>query len=112
MTIKTFLLFRFSTETKVGRIKQEQTHDKSLGQLLYSYKGALGKIFKSRATKFAIVISILVEIVTMIGTTFWQVISSRRIGIPDTLLPIFPMFKSILTFIIFFTLKMCIRDRP
>ncbi|NLH59218.1 MAG: MFS transporter [Clostridiales bacterium] len=104
MTIKTFLLFRFSTETKVGRIKQEQTHDKSLGQLLYSYKGALGKIFKSRATKFAIVISILVEIVTMIGTTFWQVISSRRIGIPDTLLPIFPMFKSILTFIIFFTL--------
>jgi len=104
MTIKTFLLFRFSTETKVGRLKQEQTHDKSLGQLLYSYKGALGKIFKSRATKFAIVISILVEIVTMIGTTFWQVISSRRIGIPDTLLPIFPMFKSILTFIIFFTL--------
>lgn len=39
----------------------------------------------------------------MLGTTFWQIIASRRIGVPDTLLPIFPMAKSILSIILFFT---------
>jgi hypothetical protein len=40
----------------------------------------------------------------MIGMTFWQIIASRRIGVPDTLLPIFPMVKSILAIFIFFTI--------
>jgi hypothetical protein len=35
--------------------------------------------------------------------TFWQIIASRRIGIPETLLPIFPMARSILSIILFFT---------
>ena len=53
---------------------------------------------------FALKISILVEIVVMLGTTFWQIIVSRRIGVPDTLLPIFPMVKSILSIFLFFTI--------
>ena len=57
----------------------------------------------SRGTVFAVIISILVEIVGMIGMTFWQIIASRRIGVPDTLLPIFPMAKSILSILLFFT---------
>lgn len=40
----------------------------------------------------------------MLGMTFWQIIASRRIGVPDTLLPIFPMARSILSIILFFTL--------
>jgi hypothetical protein len=72
-------------------------------EILSGYKSALRKILASRGTKFAIVISILVEIVGMIGLTFWQIIASRRIGIPDTLLPIFPMARSILSIILFFT---------
>ena len=39
----------------------------------------------------------------MIGMTFWQIIASKRIGVPDTLLPIFPMAKSILAIVLFFT---------
>jgi hypothetical protein len=39
----------------------------------------------------------------MLGMTFWQIIASRRIGIPDTLLPIFPMARSILSIVLFFT---------
>lgn len=39
----------------------------------------------------------------MINMTFWQIIASRRIGIPDTMLPIFPMVKSLLVIVLFFT---------
>lgn len=104
MTAKILILYKLSTETAVGRIRREESRDKSWGQMLVGYKSAIKKIITSRGTIFAIIISILVEIVAMIGMTFWQIIASRRIGVPDTLLPIFPMVKSILAIFIFFTI--------
>ena len=103
MTAKLLILYKFSTETAVGKIRQEATRNMSWSELLWGYKSALHKIVTSKGTIFAIVISILVEIVAMLGMTFWQIIASRRIGISDTLLPIFPMIRSILSIILFFT---------
>lgn len=104
MTAKLFILYKLSKETAVGKIRQEASRNVPWGEMLSGYKSALHKIVTSRGTIFAIVISILVEIVGMLGMTFWQIIASRRIGIPDTLLPIFPMAKSILSILLFFTI--------
>ncbi len=104
MTAKLLILYKFSTETAVGKIKQEATKGMSWSEMMSGYKGALHKILSSRGTIFAVVISVLVEIVAMLGMTFWQIIASRRIGVPDTLLPIFPMARSILSIILFFTI--------
>ena len=103
MTAKLLILYRLSTETGVGKIRREASRNMSWSEMLSRYKSALRKILNSRGIMFAIVISILVEIVAMLGMTFWQIISSRRIGIPDTLLPIFPMARSILSIVLFFT---------
>ena len=103
MTAKVLILYRFSTETAVGKIRREAARKKSWGELLSGYKGAARMILASRGTIFAIVISVLVEIVAMLGMTFWQIIASRRIGVPDALLPIFPMARSILSILLFFT---------
>lgn len=104
MTIKLIILYRFSTETGVGKVRMEESKDASWIEMFYGYKRALGMIFSSRGTRFAIIISVLVEIVAMIGMTFWQIIASRKIGVPDTLLPIFPMIKSLIAIILFFTI--------
>lgn len=103
MTVKLLILYKFSTETSIGRIKRETSHNMSWSEMLSGYKSALHKILNSRGTKFAIIISILVEIVAMLGMTFWQIIASRHIGISDTLLPIFPMIRSVLSIVLFFT---------
>jgi len=110
MTAKILILYKFSTETGVGKTRREATSNMSWGEMLYGYKGALRKILNSRGTIFAIVISILVEIVGMLGMTFWQIIVSRRIGIPDALLPIFPMVRSIISVVLFFTVISRIRQ--
>lgn len=104
MTAKLLILYKFSTETAVGKIRREAARNKSWGEMLSGYKRAAGMILASRGTKFAIVISVLVEIVAMLGMTFWQIIASRHIGVPDTLLPIFPMVRSILSILFFFTI--------
>lgn len=103
MTAKLLILYKFSTETEVGKMKMEASHNRSWVELLQGYKTAIKKIAASAGTKFAIIISILVEIVAMLGSTFWQIIVSRRIGIPDSMLPIFPMIKSLLSIVLFFT---------
>ncbi|HPT78661.1 MAG TPA: MFS transporter [Candidatus Atribacteria bacterium] len=110
MTAKILLLYKFSTETATGRIRWEETRNIPWLDMLKGYRNAFGKISGSRGTIFAIVISILVEIVSMLGVTFWQIIASRRIGVPDTLLPIFPMVRSILSIILFFTVISRIRQ--
>jgi len=110
MTAKVLILYKFSTETGIGKIKREMSRNKSWSEMLPGYKSAMQKILDSRSTIFAIIISILVEIVTMLGTTFWQIIVSRRIGVSDTLLPIFPMIKSILSIIFFFTVISRVRQ--
>ncbi len=104
MTAKLLILYKFSTETGTGKIRREATRNMSWGEMLSGYKNALHKLLGSRGTVFALIISILVEIVAMLGMTFWQIIASRRIGVPDTLLPIFPMAKSMLSIILFFTI--------
>ena len=103
MTAKILILYKLSTETNVGKIKREASSNMSWGQMLSGYKSAFKKILASQGTIFAIIISILVEIVAMLGMTFWQIIASRRIGIPDELLPIFPMLRSVLSIFLFFT---------
>ncbi|HOA54729.1 MAG: MFS transporter [Acetivibrionales bacterium] len=104
MTAKVLILYRLSTETAVGRVRLEESRGKSWSEMLSGYRNTVRKIRASRGTMFALIISILVEIVVMLGTTFWQIIVSRRIGVPDTLLPIFPMVKSILSIFLFFTI--------
>ena len=103
MTLKIFLLYKFTTETSTGLKRMEAVRGMTWGQQLRGYKGTFKGILTSPATIFAIIISILVEIATMINMTFWQIIASRRIGIPDTMLPIFPMVKSLLVIVLFFT---------
>ena len=110
MTLKLVLLYRFSTETAIGRVRQEAVKGMTWAQMLGGYKGAVGRILTSPGTVFAIVVSVLVEIAGMIGMTFWQIIASRRIGIPDPMLPIFPMAKSILSILFFFTVLSRIRQ--
>jgi MFS family permease len=103
MTVKILILNHFSTETEVGKLRRRETKGKSIMALSAGYGGVLSKMLRSKPTLFAIVISIIVEIVAMLNTTFWQVIASKRIGISDTMLPIFPMISSMLAIFFYFT---------
>jgi MFS family permease len=96
MTVKIFLLYRFSRETRTGIVRMGETKGQSLFSLLAGYGGVLKIIGSSRGTIFSLVIAALVGAVQMVNTTFWQVIVSKKLLVPDPLLPLFPMFRSIL----------------
>jgi len=102
MTLKLILLYVFSRETKMGMIRLEESRGKSIFSLVAGYGGVLKIIGKSRGTIFALVITTLVWIVGLINTTFWQVIVSKKLLVPDALLPLFPILKSAIVIVLLF----------
>jgi MFS family permease len=103
MTIKIFLLYFFSRETGTGVVRLRETKGKSILELAGGYGGVLRIIAHSKGTIFSLVITALVGAVGMINTTFWQVIASKKLLVPDALLPLFPMFRSVIAMVFLFT---------
>lgn len=103
MAIKIVILYRWSTETETGRLRMRQTRGVSIWRLLAEYRGVLGLILRSRGTIFALIISALFSAVALVNGTFWQVVINQRLGVPDALLPFFPMLRSVLSVVLFFT---------
>jgi len=102
MTIKIILLYVFSRETKIGLIRIEECRGKGIFSLSMEYRGVLKIMHKSRGTIFALLITALAGIVAMINNTFWQVIVSKKLLVPDHLLPFFPILKSAIAVVFLF----------
>jgi MFS family permease len=102
MTAKILILYIFSRETHTGIVRMQETKGVSIFSLLSGYGGVLKIIISSRGSIFSLVITGLVGAVGMVNITFWQVIVSRKLLVPDPLLPLFPMFRSILAMIFLF----------
>jgi hypothetical protein len=103
MTAKLVILYLCSHETKTGLVRLAETKGKSLFSLLSGYGGVLTIIGRSKGTIFSLVVTAIAGAVGMINTTFWQVIVSKKLLVPDPLLPLFPMFRSILAMVFLFT---------
>ena len=102
MTLKLTLLYIFSRETKTGLIRLEASRGKSLFSLASGYGGVLKIIGKYQGTIFALVVTILTGIVALINTTFWPVYVSQKLLVPDHLLPMMPVIRSVVAIAFFF----------
>jgi len=95
MTVKIVVLYTFSRETGRGIIRLEETRGKSVFSIAAGYGGVFALILKSRATIFSLVIAVLVGVVGMINTTFWQVIVNKKLLVAESLLPVFSALRSV-----------------
>lgn len=103
MLAKLLLLYRFSTETRMGEIRKAQTRGVPLRHALAGYPQVVRLIVASKGTLFALLISAVFSAVSLVNGTFWQVVVNKRLGVPDALLPFFPMVRSLLSLLLFFT---------
>jgi hypothetical protein len=104
ITVKLVTLYCLSRETGTGKIRMAETKGKSVFSLLGAYGGIIKIIAQSRGTIFSLVIATLVGAVQMVNTTFHQVILSKKLLVPDAILPFFPMARSVLAMFFFFTI--------
>jgi hypothetical protein len=102
MTIKVFILYFASKETAMGKTRITETKGRNIFQLAGGYGDVIKIILKSRGMVFSIIIAALAWIVGMLNGTFWQIIVSRKLFVPESFLPLFMVFRSILAIIFLF----------
>jgi len=104
LTVKVWILYRFSTETATGQVRMAETRGVSIWRSLTEYRGVLRLIIHSKGTLFSLSIAAIVSAVALVNGTFWQLAINQRLGVPDALLPFFPMIRSVLSVVFFFTI--------
>ena len=104
MTTKGWILYRYSTETRQGYIRMQETHD----QPFFSLMGGYGVVFKQilRAPHTLVVLGIMfvMSVVLMINGTFWSILVTEKLNIPPENLAIYPFAKSALMLVLYFGL--------
>ena len=103
MTAKVIWLYLWSHETAQGVRRMAETKSEPVFRLLAGYVGVIRLALRSSGTVFSLVIAILVGGVGTVTTAFWQVIVTRKLLVPEPLLPIFAMGRSLLAMTFLFT---------
>jgi len=104
MTAKAWILYRYSTETRQGNIRMEETRDKPLLSLLGSLGEVLKQILRTPRTLVVLGIMFVIGVVMMINGTFWSILATEKLGIPAEHLAIFLFAKSGMMLILYFLL--------
>jgi MFS family permease len=103
MSAKVVLLYAITRETEMGVLRKQQTRGQSWRGELAGYRQVLALMRRSKGTKFAVLVTFLVGAVGTITGTFWQIIISQKLLVPDAWLPLFPMVRSLLAIAFYFT---------
>ena len=104
MTMKFLILNKYSTETRQGIIRMEETKHTNIPTLLKGYSTVFIQILKTRETLFTLGIMLIMSIIVVVNNTFWAIIVTERIHIPAEFIGVFPFIRSSIMLIFFFTL--------
>ena len=104
MTTKFLILNKYSTETRQGNIRMQETKHTNITTLLRGYSTVFIQILKTPETLLTLGIMLIMSIIGVVNNTFWAIIVTERIHIPAKLIGIFPFIRSSIMLIFFFTL--------
>jgi len=104
MTLKGWVLYRYSTETHQGYVRMAETRDQAFTSLLGGYGEVLKQILHTPRTLVVIGIMFVMGVVTMINGTFWSILVTGKLNIPAEHLAIYPFAKSALMLVLYFLL--------
>lgn len=102
MTVKCLTLNHFVTETRQGQVRLEETHGQPFLSLLQGYRGVLGQLLKAPHTLVTLGIMLILSITVLINGTFWSILVTERLGVPDEGIALFPFVRSAMMLFFFF----------
>jgi len=111
MIIKGWILYHYSTETRQGQIRMDETRSQPFFSLLSGYGQVLKQVLRTPKTLVVLGIMVVMSITIMINGTFWSIIVTEKLMIPPEHLAIYPFAKSALMLVLYFLLvpKMNVR---
>jgi MFS family permease len=103
MTAKFVILYKYCTETEVGKVRLKETEGMSIPTILSGYGGIAKKVFASPEMVFSLALNTLFTITSMVMQNFFGLYTTQNLSIPQHYLAFFPIIRSaIVLFFLFF----------
>jgi MFS family permease len=104
-TLKAFITYRMTTETQQGRVRMQETKGQSPWSVLREYKGVLGTVLRSPPTLYLAALMLANQITWTINGSFWSIIVTQKLHVPEQYLALFPFLKSSIILFFFFAIN-------
>ena len=101
-TLKAIVTYRMTGETAQGKVRLHETRQQSAFAVLAEYKGVLRTLLHTPQTLYTAGILLILGIVSLISGSFWSIIVTEKLHIPNQNLAIFPFIKSVTMLVFFF----------
>lgn len=112
MTAKFILLYRYTSETGLGERKRAQLKSVRLHEQLAQYKPVLLRMFRSKAIRMIFLLMLLNQIAMTFNSMYFGIYATENLGLPANFLSIFPMIRSIISFVLIFTVQTRLNRLP
>ena len=94
MLIKVIITYRYCDETKQGKIRMAETKNTPVSKMLYEYKELIPKVLMNKEIMKVIFVSVILHITNLVGTSFFSLYVTQRLGIADRYLAFFPILNA------------------
>jgi len=102
MTAKFLSMNTMVTETEQGKVRQIETRDQSLFAVLRGLPRVFRQILHSPATLYVGVLTMLLDISWIVRGTFWSILATQRLQVPDARLALYTFARSVTMLLFFF----------
>ncbi|MFN2272094.1 MAG: MFS transporter [Anaerolineae bacterium] len=103
-TLKAVVTYLLTEETAQGRVRLDETRGQSMFHVLKEYKGVLSELLRTPQTLYTAGILVVVSVSSMISGSFWAIIVTEKLHIPDEHISLFPFIKSAIMLVFFFVI--------
>lgn len=100
--VKAIITYIFTEETEQGKIRLQETRTESLLTVFNGYGKVLRHILRTPETLVTAGILLIVSITQMVTGSFWSIILTEKLQIPDQNLAYFPFIRSAVILAFFF----------
>lgn len=110
MTAKFIVLNAFVRETDQGMVRMRETRHQSLFTMFGEYRAVIGQVLKAPSTLFTVGIMLVMGTTQMITGTFWGLMVTDKLQMPDASLALFQFVRSATMLLFFFVAMPHIRE--
>ena len=100
--IKAIVTYLLTEETEQGKIRLEETRQQSVFDVLSEYKAVVRDILHMPQTLYTAAIMVIISISQIVTGSFWAIILTEKLHIPNQHLALFPFIRSAIILLFFF----------
>ncbi len=101
-SIKAIVTYRFTDETRQGKVRLQQTRSQTLRSAMGEYRDIFQDLLHTPRTLYTAGIILVLSIASLIAGSFWSIIVTEKLHIPVQSLSIFPFVRSAIILTFFF----------